>query len=81
MIRLRLILSERLCDFTLKYAMMTPFFFQIKNYYEFKVKHASIYKDLLPSHERNVFQQNILTVQPNRDQLGRRMLIIELGSE
>lgn len=61
--------------------MMIPFFFQIKNYYDFKVKHAGIYKDLLPSNERNVFLQNVLTVQPNRDQFGRRMLIIELGSK
>ncbi|KAJ8911527.1 hypothetical protein NQ315_005897, partial [Exocentrus adspersus] len=51
----------------------------IKRYYEFKVKHADMYDGLLPSRERNIFQQNILTVQPNRDQLGRRILIIELG--
>lgn len=40
-----------------------------------------MYDGLLPSKERNIFQQNILTVQPNRDQLGRRILIIELGSK
>lgn len=40
-----------------------------------------MYEDLLPSKEKNIFQQNILTVQPNRDQLGRRILIIELGSK
>jgi len=53
----------------------------IKRYYAFKQKHADMYKDLSPSHERNIFQQNILTVQPNRDQLGRRILIIELGKK
>ncbi|KAL1500881.1 hypothetical protein ABEB36_006304 [Hypothenemus hampei] len=53
----------------------------IKRYYGFKQKHASIYDGLLPSKERNIFQQNILTVQPNRDQLGRRILIIELGKK
>ncbi|KAJ8960661.1 hypothetical protein NQ314_006053, partial [Rhamnusium bicolor] len=53
----------------------------IKRYYAFKVKHADMYDGLLPSTERNIFQQNILTVQPNRDQLGRRILIIELGKK
>lgn len=53
----------------------------IKRYYQFKVKHADMYDGLLPSRERNIFQQNILTVQPNRDQLGRRILVIELGKK
>lgn len=53
----------------------------IKRYYKFKVKHADMYDGLLPSKERNIFQQNILIVQPNRDQLGRRLLIIELGKK
>lgn len=53
----------------------------IKRYYAFKVKHADMYDGLLPSNERNIFQQNILTVQPNRDQFGRRILIIELGKK
>lgn len=59
---------------------MFCFIFQIKRYYAFKQTHHDIYKDLLPSNERNIFMQNILTVQPNRDQFGRRILIIELGS-
>ncbi|CAH1953957.1 unnamed protein product [Acanthoscelides obtectus] len=53
----------------------------IKRYYAFKVKHADMYDGLLPSKEKNVFEQNILTVQPNRDQHGRRILIIELGKK
>ncbi|KAJ8973506.1 hypothetical protein NQ317_006496 [Molorchus minor] len=53
----------------------------IKRYYAFKVKHVNMYDGLLPSTERNIFQQNILTVQPNRDQFGRRILIIELGKK
>ncbi|CAK9799188.1 Alpha-tocopherol transfer protein-like [Anthophora quadrimaculata] len=51
----------------------------IKNYYSFKVKHSNVYKDLKPSKEKNIFEQNILQVLPNRDQHGRRILIIELG--
>lgn len=55
--------------------------FQIKRYYAFKEKHSSVYKGLMPSKEKNVFEANILTVCPNRDQLGRRILVLELGSE
>ncbi|XP_076270366.1 alpha-tocopherol transfer protein-like isoform X3 [Rhynchophorus ferrugineus] len=53
----------------------------IKRYYGFKRKHSALYDGLLPSKERNIFEQNILTVQPNRDQLGRRILVIELGKK
>ncbi|XP_012233236.1 alpha-tocopherol transfer protein-like isoform X2 [Linepithema humile] len=53
----------------------------IKQYYNFKVKHSSIYATLMPSKEKNIFEQNILTVLPNRDQHGRRVLIIELGKK
>ncbi|XP_014212881.1 alpha-tocopherol transfer protein-like isoform X2 [Copidosoma floridanum] len=53
----------------------------VKNYYQFKVKHANVYDGLKPSRERNIFQHNILTVLPNRDQHGRRILIIELGKK
>lgn len=51
----------------------------IKRYYSFKVKHNKHYEGLMPSKEQNIFIQNILTVLPNRDQLGRRILVIELG--
>ena len=40
-----------------------------------------MYNDLMPSTEENIFKANILTVFPNRDQLGRRILVLELGSE
>lgn len=53
----------------------------IKEYYNFKQKHHNAYDGLKPSNEKNVFDQNILTVLPNRDQLGRRILIIELGKK
>lgn len=53
----------------------------VKNYYSFKVKHKNVYEDLKPSREKNIFEQNILTVLPNRDQHGRRVLIIELGKK
>ncbi|XP_015174061.1 PREDICTED: alpha-tocopherol transfer protein-like isoform X2 [Polistes dominula] len=53
----------------------------VKNYYKFKIKHSSIYDDLKPSKETNIFQQNILTVLPTRDQHNRRILIIQLGKK
>lgn len=64
----------RACTFLL-------YLFQIKRYYSFKLKHSDVYSGLVPSKEQNIFQQNILTVQPNRDQFGRRILILELGSK
>ncbi|EAT45365.1 AAEL003347-PC [Aedes aegypti] len=51
----------------------------IQRYYQFKVKHWDMYLDLSPSREVNIFKQNILSVFPNRDQLGRRILLLELG--
>lgn len=53
----------------------------VKHYYNFKTKHFNIYNNLQPSKEKNIFDQDILTVMPNRDQHGRRMLIIELGKK
>ncbi|KAJ8684227.1 hypothetical protein QAD02_020019 [Eretmocerus hayati] len=53
----------------------------VKNYYSFKVKHSNVYDGLKPSREENIFKHNILTVLPNRDQHGRRILIIELGKK
>jgi len=52
----------------------------IQRYYQFKVKHSEIYNDLMPSREENVFKNNIISVFPNRDQLGRRVLLLELGT-
>uniref|UniRef100_A0A182NUH9 CRAL-TRIO domain-containing protein n=1 Tax=Anopheles dirus TaxID=7168 RepID=A0A182NUH9_9DIPT len=51
----------------------------IQRYYQFKVKHWDMYNELMPSKEANIFKQNILAVFPNRDQLGRRVLLLELG--
>ncbi|XP_050361718.1 retinaldehyde-binding protein 1 isoform X1 [Nymphalis io] len=53
----------------------------IKRYYAFKVKHHKQYDGLTPSKEQNIFNQNVLRVLPNRDQLGRRVLVLELGKK
>ncbi|CAB3363253.1 Hypothetical predicted protein [Cloeon dipterum] len=52
---------------------------QVKRYYQFKVKHSKVYAGLVPSKEKNIFEQDILTVLPNRDNKGRRILVMELG--
>jgi len=54
---------------------------QVKRYYQFKQKHSNLYDGLVPSKNKNIFDHNILTVLPNRDQFGRRILILELGSK
>ncbi|XP_038222347.1 alpha-tocopherol transfer protein-like isoform X1 [Zerene cesonia] len=53
----------------------------IKRYYSFKLKHHKHYEGLTPSKEQNVFNQNVLKVLPTRDQLGRRVLVLELGKK
>ncbi|XP_046675394.1 alpha-tocopherol transfer protein-like isoform X1 [Homalodisca vitripennis] len=53
----------------------------VKNYYSFKVKHKNMYDGLVPSKEKNIFDHDILTVLPMRDQDGRRILVIQLGKK
>lgn len=53
----------------------------IKRYYAFKLKHNDMYDNLVPSREENIFKSNVLTVLPNRDQCGRRILLLELGKK
>lgn len=52
----------------------------MKRYYAFKVKHADVYKDLLPSKEEKTFKHNVLMVFPYRDQDNRRVVVLRLGS-
>ncbi|XP_022919160.1 alpha-tocopherol transfer protein-like isoform X2 [Onthophagus taurus] len=51
----------------------------IQRYYQFKLDNHQYYNNLIPSKEKNVFDHDILTVLPKRDQHGRRVLVIELG--
>ncbi|XP_021922035.1 alpha-tocopherol transfer protein-like isoform X2 [Zootermopsis nevadensis] len=53
----------------------------VKRYYQFKQKHSNVYDLLVPSKNKNIFDHNILTVLPYRDQFGRRILILELGKK
>jgi len=51
----------------------------VKFLYKLRQKNPKYCNDLIPSLEKNVFEQNILTVLPSRDQHGRRILITECG--
>ncbi|KAG8309705.1 hypothetical protein J6590_078500 [Homalodisca vitripennis] len=53
----------------------------IKKMYKFRPKHAKYFMNLLPSRDKNVFEQCLLTVLPNRDQHGSRILMIEAGDK
>lgn len=73
------LMQSSYCFFLLLFIILLCW--QIKQYYHFKVKHSNIYKDLTPVNEKNIFDHDILHVLPKRDQGGRRILVIELGSE
>uniref|UniRef100_A0A1B6CR84 CRAL-TRIO domain-containing protein n=1 Tax=Clastoptera arizonana TaxID=38151 RepID=A0A1B6CR84_9HEMI len=73
-------------SFLLRFLRPTKFYPEsacqlVKNYYQFKVKHKNMYEGLLPSKEKNVFNHDILTVLPRRDDGGRRILILQLGKK
>ena len=53
----------------------------MKKFYKFKIKHKKVCEDLLPTNSRFVFEQNLIHLQPRRDQNGSRILIIECGSK
>ncbi|XP_054284360.1 retinaldehyde-binding protein 1-like [Macrosteles quadrilineatus] len=56
-------------------------FQKVKNYYKFKIedKNKRFYENLKPSTEEIIFNHDIMTVLPNRDQHGRRILLVETG--
>ncbi|XP_070499190.1 alpha-tocopherol transfer protein-like isoform X2 [Chironomus tepperi] len=73
-------------DWLIRFLRPTKYYYEsafelIKRYYAFKIKHYEIYNGLKPSKEENIFKANILSVFPNRDQLGRRILLLELGKK
>lgn len=56
-------------------------FERLKNYYRFRVKYKKLCENLLPGTVKNVFEQNIIQLQPRRDQNGSRLIILEVGSK
>ncbi|KAI9578959.1 alpha-tocopherol transfer protein-like [Glossina fuscipes] len=51
----------------------------VKHYFSFKVKHANIFQDLVPSREENTFKHNVCVAFKNRDQHNRRIVVLRLG--
>lgn len=54
---------------------------QMKKMYEFKENNERYFANVIPATEKNAFENNLLTVSPQRDQYGRRVLILQLGSK
>ncbi|XP_022185638.2 alpha-tocopherol transfer protein-like isoform X2 [Nilaparvata lugens] len=52
---------------------------KMTDYYRFKQKHLDYCGNLLPQNECRAFQNNLLTVLPNRDKHGRRILVVQAG--
>ncbi|XP_059484486.1 clavesin-1-like [Neocloeon triangulifer] len=73
---LRLLIFLRPCKFYAQsaYALM-------KRYYTFRLKNPKVYRELKPTNEKNLFDQDIITVLPKRDQFGRRVMLIESGGK
>uniref|UniRef100_A0A8D8Q0M3 Retinaldehyde-binding protein 1 n=1 Tax=Cacopsylla melanoneura TaxID=428564 RepID=A0A8D8Q0M3_9HEMI len=56
-------------------------FARMRSLFKFKARYPQYCANLLPQNERNVFESNMFTVIPTRDQLGRRVLIAEAGEK
>lgn len=56
-------------------------FHRMKKMYEFKENNERYFANVIPATEKNAFENNLLTVSPQRDQYGRRVLILQLGKK
>jgi len=54
---------------------------RLKNFYHMKLKYGGACEDVVPSKLRNVFDEGLLSLLPNRDQHGRRILVLEAGKK
>ncbi|XP_067007614.1 alpha-tocopherol transfer protein-like isoform X2 [Anabrus simplex] len=52
---------------------------RVRNFFQFEREHPKLCAGLVPSKNKNIFLQGILTILPTRDQYGRRMLLLECG--
>lgn len=52
-----------------------------QKFYRFKQKHPKYTKDLLPHTVRQVFEAQVVTLNPKRTQNGCRMVIVNTSSE
>lgn len=49
-------------------------------YYEFKEQNPELYKEVRPLNLKYIGDQDIISVTPYRDQLGRRIIIYRIGN-
>jgi hypothetical protein len=56
-------------------------FKRIKDFYNFKLKHKSETRDIIPSKLRKVFETELVQILPNRDADGRRIYVVNIGSK
>lgn len=61
--------------------MYVYYFFQIKHFYTMMSKYGEACRDIVPGKVQHVFQGDILKLLPNRDQHGRRILVLDAGSK
>ncbi|XP_017484523.1 PREDICTED: alpha-tocopherol transfer protein-like [Rhagoletis zephyria] len=54
---------------------------RLKNFYHMKAKYGAPCENIVPSKLKNVFEEDLLSLFPNRDQHGRRILAIEAGKK
>ncbi|XP_002052557.2 alpha-tocopherol transfer protein-like [Drosophila novamexicana] len=54
---------------------------RLKNFYNMKLKYGIACENIVPAKLRNVFEGEILNLLPNRDQHGRRLLVLEAGKK
>ncbi|XP_065200308.1 alpha-tocopherol transfer protein-like [Planococcus citri] len=66
----------RICKFHVRSSLE-----KIKYLFHCRIKYPNYFADIIPINEKNVFQNNLLTISPQRDQHGRRVLILQLGSK
>ncbi|CAD7079710.1 unnamed protein product [Hermetia illucens] len=54
---------------------------RIKHFYNLSLKYGKVCENIVPSTLRHVFEQEIFTLLPVRDQDGRRMIILDVGKK
>lgn len=72
--------------FALKYLRACHFYpesalAKVQKFYKFKVKHPKYTKDLFPHTVREIFEAQIVQLNPKRTQNGCRMVLINCSSE
>ncbi|XP_065346792.1 alpha-tocopherol transfer protein-like isoform X2 [Cloeon dipterum] len=72
-------------DYLLRFLRPTKFYPEsalkmIKDYFGHIKKHAELYKNMGPSQQAPIFDNNLISVSPLRDQFGRRVTVLKIGA-